>query len=204
MARGIRMSGVLRISFVSLIINLALARGQTPPSTLTDIKSFPTPDKKALVLVEDVVLNEREAEVVSVIDARSLKCVFAFQTHERVTTAFWSPSGRRCLIRDSPDDGNTFFYLVSKSGRDWNELSLDSIMDDLGKNFESEESRGLVKKTDLYRGAPYDDGIKWINDDTLSIKTFDQTGDHLFRITVAPNGKSFVRTMTALTGPVHK
>jgi len=99
---------------------------------LVDTEEFLSPDKRALVLVQSLNIVEHRSDgvfstpsrVVSLVDIHSLKCVFAFKTYERFTRAFWNPSGSRCLIMDCPDDGNTFLYLLSKAGADWNELSL--------------------------------------------------------------------------------
>ncbi len=189
-----------------LLVALPLFGGETDDKTV-ETEEFQSPKKGAVVVIQNLNILEHRSngvfttpsQVVSVIDAHSLKCVFAFKTHQRYTRAFWNRQGTRCLILDSPDDGNTFLYLLSKAGTDWNELSLDPIMDDLDKNFEKEKAEGALKKgIDLYRGGPTEDGIKWDSDENLEIKTHDATGYNLFRIAVAPDGKSFSRIMTFL------
>lgn len=171
-----------------------------------DTKEFPSPDKGAVVIVQTLntleLRNDGQAaqrrRVVSLIDGHSLKCVFAFNSLERNTLAFWNPSGSRCLILDAPDNGNTFLHLVSKAGKQWNQSNLDSIMDELGQIFSNGQAKGKISNDTLYRGGPTEDGIKWKSDNVLEIKTQDATGYHLFRILVAPDGKSFTRTMKFL------
>ncbi len=189
-----------------LLVALPLFGAEKDDGTVVT-EEVPSPNKAAVVVIQNLNIFEHRSngvfttpsQVVSVIDAHSLKCVFAFKTHERYTRVFWNRQGTRCLILDSPDDGNTFLYLLSKTGNDWNELSLDPIMDDLDKNFEKEKTEGTLEKGgDLYRGGPTEDGIKWDSDENLEIKTHDATGYNLFRIALARDGKSFFRAMTFL------
>jgi hypothetical protein len=83
-------------------------------------------------------------------------------------------------------------------------LGLAPIMDDLEKNFDDQQDKGIIDQIAIYRGGPLaEGGIKWISNDIIEIKTQDKTGYHLFRIAVVPSGKSFTRTMTFL-GPLDK
>ena len=169
-------------------------------------RKYPSPDKKSLVVVQTLAVTEptQPVRVVSLIDVRALTCVYAFRTFERSTHVFWNPSGTRCLIIDSPDNGNTFLYLLSRNEGSWQELSLSPIMHDLEKLFNDEQDKGVLKSSILYRGGPIlDGGIKWSSTDLLEIKTADETGYHLFRIALSPDGKAYTRMMTFL-GPLDK
>jgi hypothetical protein len=74
-------------------------------------------------------------------------------------------------------------------------------MEDSDKYFEDKQAKGEIDDHLLYRGGPGDDpfdddtgtnnnGVRWTTEKTLEIKIVGSGGDHIFHISVAPDGKS--------------